>query len=118
MNKAQAEKEGLQFTGCYDFKNTNPKAKAASIRKQGFRAIVVYETAGKNSRGYKGGGYSVYAERAYFVSRTIIYIEEQLSRIDSRKAEALKQYEDSIASINAQEAKLKDYLAELTAGGN
>ena len=60
MNARQAEKEGYEFTGAYSRNKEEMKEGAKKERKEGYKAIVVYVPSSKYSRGYRGGGYSVY----------------------------------------------------------
>lgn len=68
MNKQQAIKEGLSQTGIYCL-HEEAKQRAAKLRKQGFRAVVVNDDGGYRSE--------VFADDKYFAEMTK-YREKQI----------------------------------------
>jgi len=62
MNKRQAINEGYVFTGAYSRDKNEMKERAKKMRQDGYLAVVVDVPPDKLSRGYGGGGYSVYAK--------------------------------------------------------
>ena len=113
MNEEQARREGLGFTGHYSHNKDEQKAHAKEIRDQGFRAIVVNVPTSKLSRGYRGMGYSVYAEQKYFDSRRKDVIEGWLEMIPERKCRAQEEYEEKLAEIAKNEESYHTELNDL-----
>jgi len=60
MNEKQAKEKEYHFHGAYSHYKEEMKQKAAELRAQGNKAIVVDTPPSKYSRGYSGMGYSVY----------------------------------------------------------
>ncbi len=105
MNEQQTRKQGLRFTGCYvrSYDHDKAKTEAKQIRDLGFRAVVVMKPDSKLSRGPRGVGYSVFADRAYFDHLEIKLLEQRTD---------LSVYQDKVRKIQSRHAA---DLAELRA---
>ena len=60
MTERQARQQGYSFHGAYDHDKDVIKRRAAELRAQGNKAVVVNVPPNPLSRGYHGMGYSVY----------------------------------------------------------
>ena len=116
MNEAQARAQGYEFTGIYDHSYHKDEVMArrdAEFTKKGYKAVVCYIPSDPLSRGHSGGGYSVYAERKYFVDRDLETIRKQLEAITSRNAYAKKEYEKALKEIADDQKRMLAREAEL-----
>lgn len=113
MREKQAEEKGYRYTGSYERSKEKIKEELKEYKEQGYKAVIVEVPDSKLSRGYGGMGYSIYAEQKYFIDREVKDINSRLSNIDSRKQNALDEYNKRIAEIENDkinlEARLKEY---------
>ncbi len=114
MNERQAEQEGYQFTGHYSHDRNEQKANAKKIREEtGYSAIVVNTPTSKLSRGSHEMGYSVYAEKKYFLKKSLDSYQQRLSAIPTRMADAEIAYQEALSKIRIDEQNCKDQIADL-----
>jgi len=97
MNARQAQDAGYVFTGIYSWDHKEVKARAAELRKQGNKALTIYEPASKYSRSSSGGGYSVY------------WIESEKNKAIRLDASRKRQIEN----LKRQAQELRNQLAEV-----
>lgn len=107
MTLKEAINAGYYFTGHYESEyhtegRQKLKEKAREIRRQGCKAFVVK----------KHSGYAIYADDRYFLLQDKETYERILSSVESRKAEALKRYEEEIKAINEEAERTAESLAE------
>lgn len=69
MTRNAAYDDGLEFTGHFHTDRARVEASAKAICNQGFHAVVVIEPSNKQSTYFTTGGYSVFAEDAYFKAK-------------------------------------------------
>jgi len=114
MNKQRAEQEGYQFTGDYSHDRDEMKANAKKIREEtGYSAIVVNTPPSPLSRGSHGMGYSVYAEKKYFLKKSLDNYRQRLSVIPDKMSGAEKEYQEALSKIRIEEQNCKDQIAVL-----
>lgn len=107
MTEKDARAKGYQFTGHYSSQEPEViKAKAVEIRSEGFNACVV-STSFKTRWG-GGTGYSVYAEKKFFIQKGIIEAEKHLAILDERRATAYEVYQRTLKELNGAEQEMKD----------
>jgi hypothetical protein len=110
MNAKGAREKGYSFTGIYERSMDPVKVRAAELRKQGFKCVVVTEPDSKLSRGPKGVGYSVYAEQKYFVVKDLKTQKNKLEGIKLERERVLRELEEkeqrTLECVNKLEEKL------------
>ena len=67
MTRNQAIAKGFQFTGYYERDEEKAKDHWAKIVSQGYKAVLVTIPDSPYSRGEIGRGWSVYAEKKYYL---------------------------------------------------
>jgi hypothetical protein len=110
MTEQQAQLKGLQFTGAYSSTDKESiKEEAKLIRDEGYRAVVVTEIS--KGRNYNTTGYSVYAERKYFVERDLTYTTNLKNNLPELHK---KQLEELISKQQAEIQKFSEIIENLT----
>jgi hypothetical protein len=106
MTKKQAEQAGYSFHGAYDHNKEKIKERAAQLRKEGNKAIVITEKPDRLSRGHRGDGYSVYwiESDANVAARKAIYLANRKQQLMNEKAKLLARIEEIEAELNTEEA--------------
>jgi len=99
MNKRQAEKEGLAYTGIY-CRHDEAKQRASELRKQGFRAIVINDDGNYRS--------SVYASPEYFEERNKQYNKQIFDGIPTTIESIQKEYQQKIEKLENLRKELKE----------
>jgi len=122
MKESQAREKGFSFTGAYGRTKEEMKIKQKD-RYKGYKTVIVPEKSDGYSRSagdYKGRitGYSIYAERKYFIEENIKNLE---SRVASHKCQILYLVENQkieveklIEGQKKEEENLKASKDELT----
>jgi len=119
MNENDAIARGYQFTGEYEriYDKDKLKAKITTIRKSGYKCVMVVNRAsGYERSGEKKGqitGYSIYADQKYHDDKRRQEIKNRLAQIPANKNYAKKRYDEKLAEIEAQEQSLLARLKEL-----
>ncbi|MFA7708473.1 MAG: hypothetical protein WCX73_05980 [Candidatus Pacearchaeota archaeon] len=113
MREKQAYEKGYNFTGAYERDKEVIKEELKKYKEQGYKAVIVEEPDSPLSRGGRGIGYSIYAERKYFIDQEIEQINKRLSYIDTRKQTALEEYNKKIAEIESEKIKMEERLKEI-----
>lgn len=115
MTEKQANVQGLSFTGLYVRRHDHEKAKAEakSIRDQGFRAVVCPVPDSKYSRGPRGGGYSVYADVAYFTNRRLLTLHQSAQSAATQYAALNKDYSDKKLALDSKYKREQDEIQRL-----
>jgi len=111
MNERIAIERGYSFTGHYEFLKDNLKSPLEKIRKQGYKAVVVTNSSYEFRGAVRHGGYSIYADQRYFTDRQKAEATSRLSRIQSRRILALKNYHEELAKIKEDEVHLLSILS-------
>jgi len=111
MNKKQAIKENLYFTGHYasawDHKEIETiKAKAKELRKDGYRAVMVTDS----------NRTSVYVEERFSQDRAIAGTNKEIGELDLKLDRARAEYEEELERILNQQATLIARLKKLKQG--
>jgi hypothetical protein len=98
MNENEARKEGLVYTGFYErFGKDTLKAKAANIRKVGFRAVLVQT----------GSGYTIYVSKDYEIAKNKRQLWEMAKRANDS---GYKNFNDEINELKSKIGKLEDQM--------
>jgi len=113
MREKQAEQKGYSFIGDYGRDKEKIKERAKEYKAKGYKVVVCDVPDSPLSRGGRGTGYSIYAEQKYFVDQEIERLQKLLSHIDSRKQDALNEYNKKIAEIENEKEKMEERLKEL-----
>ena len=108
MKEQQARNEGLVFTGSYGWDKEEQKAKAAAIRKLGYKAVVVNVPPNPLSRGHHGMGYSVYVEPRLQNDENAKRLQQSVSSHASRLAAIRADYEAKMTAALEEENKRND----------
>jgi hypothetical protein len=107
MTERDTRREGLFFTGCYNFCKDDMKEKAASIRKEyKCKAVVVFV------KGDRRDGYSVYAGPEYGIAKRIKSYQSVLDRLDSQKQELLNKYKLNLDHLESKAEEARKYIAD------
>lgn len=99
MNKQQARKEGLSFTGIY-CRHEEAKQRASELRKQGFRAVVIPDDGGYRS--------SVFADDKYFAEQTKQHEKRTFDGIPQRIESLKKEYESKVLELETLQKQLQE----------
>ena len=116
MNKREAEKQGLNFTGIYSFSKEEVKERIAKVRKDKPKAriVMIWEPSSKLSRGSHSGGWSAYADEKYRAYEQIENAQKIIgtheSSLVSLRIEYEKQVEDEEKKFKSAQQKLKEVL--------
>ena len=107
------------FTGVYDRSKEVVQARADEFRSRGYKVRIVPQKASGYERraGIRKGmvtGYSLYAESRYFRDREIEDVQVKLSYIPKEKEQETKRHLDTMFSIDSEERRLRNRLAELS----
>ena len=113
MTERQAAQMNYGFTGAYSRDKAEMQQEVRDLKAKGYKAVVCTVPDSPYSRGCIGTGYSVYAERLFFVDKSIAHQNGVISRSDARRAHEKEEYEKELAKIDAQEAEAKRVLDEL-----
>lgn len=103
MDERRAEQQGLRFMGAYSRDVEEMKERAAGLRQQGFRAVVV------TSRGNRSTGYSVYTEERYFKMRELQDMPRRILTAEMDVVAARKkvqELEDKVRDLQRQHQAL------------
>lgn len=101
VSKNHALEEGYYFHGAYSHDLEEMKQRAAELRFQGHKAVVVNEPPSPLSRGHHGMGYSVY------------WIESEESKQKKHQDELLKRKKELIDERDKLKARLAEIDLEL-----
>ena len=110
MREKQAEEKGYRFTGSYGRDKDEIKERAKEYKAKGYKVVVVDEPDSKLSRGGGGMGYSVFAERKYFIDQEVIKLEKILSSVELLKQNALDEYNQKLSAIDNQKLMTEERL--------
>jgi hypothetical protein len=113
MNEQQARQSGYSFTGVYTRDRGEVGIRRDALTKEGYKAVIVTVPDSPLSRGPKGTGWSVYAERKYFVDKEKTDLRQRLSMIEPRKERAQKKYEEELVLIENDRVNYQNRLDEL-----
>ena len=115
MNERQAREAGYEYTGVFEWTYNKEKVKARQddLKKQGYKSVIVTVPADPLSRGGRGGGLFLYAEKKYFVDQETKELLGRLGRIEGEKAYALKEYQTQLTKIEENESRMRIRLQEL-----
>ena len=115
MKENEAIAKGYVYTGITDLgAYSNFEERRAKLKAQGYKTVIVNERVSRYSRSCPGMSYRVlYVERRYEVDRRKAELQQRLSRVEDRKAAALKAYEDALAEIAADEKAMQEELEAL-----
>jgi len=121
MNENQAMEQGYSFTGCYQRSKKELVKRYNEFKSQGYKAVIVSDHASgyEKTAGIRKGmvlGYSIYAEKRYFVDREIKELTNRLEAIPGRRENTLKKYQKELDEINNDELKIVKQLIELKEG--
>jgi hypothetical protein len=109
----QAENKGYMFTGDFSHDKEEIKDRAEKIRKDGYKAMVVSKPPDPLSRGHHGTGYSVYAERKFFIDRAIAGLERSLATFPKQFEEMKQRHEREIRELTEEKERREERLKKL-----
>jgi hypothetical protein len=113
MTEKQAMEKGFQFTGNYERWKEKLVDKLNELKKDGYKCTIVTVPDSQYSRGPRGCGYSIYAERKYYVDERRRELQDSLNRIESRKARAWEKYAQTLSEIENDKLELEEELEKL-----
>jgi hypothetical protein len=108
ITEKYAEERGYTYHGAYSWNQEEMKKRAAELRKEGNKAMVVYSPASPLSRSSSGGGYSVYwieseenrrARHLKEANGLAWRAQSKISRLINELAEANKELEAAQARV-------------------
>jgi archaeosine-15-forming tRNA-guanine transglycosylase len=111
LNESQARQQGYDFTGHYDTDRGKMTQRAAELRREGNKAVVVSVPRNPLSRGTHATGYSVYWIESDVNREKRLYTlrEQKIARLsaerDARLREAVE-LDEQIAAVRAEGGKL------------
>ena len=111
MTVKEAERRGYRFTGVYYLDKEETKAKKAEFK--GFKTLLVFEPSSKYSRGFKCGGWSIYAEPKYFTMKLIKELEEKINYEKTELEFLEKEYLKKIDEVKRKAAENRKLLLEM-----
>jgi hypothetical protein len=112
MNEINARERGYRYTGFYSRSHDEMIEKRDSIRVKGYKAVLVTIPDNPLSRGIVGVGYSVYVDSNYVRDERIKDLTNRLAQIPGERAFALKEYNEVVAKIDAQQKWIEEDLAK------
>lgn len=110
MTIKEAQRRGYQFTGVYSFDKEETKSRKAEYK--GFKTLLVFEPSSKYSRGYRGGGWSIYAEPKYFIVKSIKELKEKIDYEKTELKTLEKEYLKKIEEIKLKAENNRQLLLE------
>lgn len=114
MKESDARKMGYRFTGNYGRDREEVKKDLKEYKSKGYKAVLCTVPDSPLSRGYRGTGYSIYAEPKYFIDKEIKDIKCRLGNIENRKQYETDKYNEKIAEIDNQKQMMETRLKELS----
>lgn len=111
MNEKQAIGKGFEYTG--DYERSMELIKNRQLEYKGYKTVIVTIPDSPLSRGFIGKGYSIFAEKKYFIDKEKNELKEKLSRLKGRREWAIEKYEQEVKEINDDMDKWIKRLVEL-----
>ncbi|HCY07147.1 MAG TPA: hypothetical protein DHS57_07865 [Erysipelotrichaceae bacterium] len=111
MTVKEAERRGYRFTGVYYLDKEETKARKAEFK--GFKTLLVFEPSSKYSRGFRSGGWSIYAEPKYFTMKLIKELEEKINYEKTELELLEKEYLKKIDEVKRKAAENRKLLLEM-----
>jgi len=111
MNERQAESEGLQFTGIYSRNKEEARARLDQERAShpGAKLKLVTVPDSKLSRGGGGKGWSIYADRVYFLQERLKDLDSSIAAHYSHEQSMLARHRKELETLlEAQEREVRE----------
>lgn len=112
MTEKNARDRGLEFTGVYGRDQDEVRNRAETMKRNGYKVMVVRVPDSPYSRGIIGVGYSVYAEKKYFNDQQAASDRKFIEGAAVRYAHMKQEYELAVLKLDGQVAERVQWLKD------